>query len=126
MMRREFMAASIAAAATAAGTRPGPKPAPGDAPGPESQDQATAPTGGGRLKHSVCQWCFSGMPLEQLAGQAASMGIASIELLAPPQWEIIRAHGLVCAVGGLVPSNPIHSGFNRVENQDAIIRDLET
>jgi hydroxypyruvate isomerase len=121
MNRRDFLASSAVIAGAAACT-----PA-ANAMQPATDPATTASAGKtGRLKHSVCQWCFGGMPLEELCKNAASMGIASVELVGPNEWPTLKKHGLTCAVGGLVPSNPIHSGFNRVANHDAIIKDLET
>jgi len=79
----------------------------------------------GRLKQSVCRWCYGNVPLEELCKAAAEMGLTSVELLNPDEWPVTRRHGLACAVANSVKSNPIHSGFNRVENHDAIVRQLE-
>ena len=37
----------------------------------------------GRIKQSVCPWCFDPMPLETLCRHAAEMGIQSVELVEP-------------------------------------------
>ncbi|MEK6700744.1 MAG: TIM barrel protein [Planctomycetota bacterium] len=79
----------------------------------------------GNIKQSVCRWCFGGMKLDELARNAAQIGLKSVELLNPDEWPVVKAHGLTCAVANSVKSNPIHSGFNRVENHDAIIKELE-
>ncbi|CAG0949224.1 hydroxypyruvate isomerase [Phycisphaerales bacterium] len=79
----------------------------------------------GRLKHSVCRWCYGKMPLEDLCRNAAAMGLHSVELLGPDEWPVAKAQGLTCAVATNVKSNPIPRGFNRLENHDAIVRDLE-
>lgn len=79
----------------------------------------------GRINHSVCRWCYSGMPLEELAKNAASMGLKSVELLNPDEWAVVKKHGLTCAVANSVKSNPIPKGFNRLEHHDAIIKELE-
>lgn len=79
----------------------------------------------GRLKHSVCRWCYSKVPMEELCARAASLGMHSVELLGPEEWSVARAHGLTCAVATNVPSNPIPRGFNRIEHHDAILRELE-
>ena len=79
----------------------------------------------GRLKQSVCRWCFGSTPLDQLCKAAAEMGLKSVELLKPDEWAVARQHGLTCAVAFTVDSNPIPKGFNRVENHDAIIKELE-
>jgi len=125
--RRDFIASSAALAAGSAlptlavGHQP---PAP---PVPSSPD--TTPSLPGKLKgninHSVCAWCYGGMPLEKLCEQAASIGMKSVELLGEDQWATAKKHGLTCAVAGQVRTNPIHRGWNRVEHHDSILADLE-
>ena len=75
----------------------------------------------GRIKHSVCLWCYDGyrkrqkMNLDQFAAACAKMGLKSIELTAPDQWPTLKKHGLICA---MTPSHGIPKGLNRVENHD--------
>lgn len=52
----------------------------------------------GNINHSVCQWCFSYMPLEELVLAAKKMGITSIDLLKPEEWSVAIKHGLTCAM----------------------------
>ena len=79
----------------------------------------------GRINHSVCKWCYN-MPLEKLAQHAASIGIKSIELVAPGEWPILKKHGLICA---MTSSHGIGRGLNRKENHkgclDAIRRGID-
>jgi hydroxypyruvate isomerase len=67
----------------------------------------------GRIKQSVCQWCFQPMDLDTLARNAAAMGIRSVELVPPDQWPILKKHGLVCA---MTSSHSFVDGWNRKEN----------
>jgi len=67
----------------------------------------------GRIKQSVCQWCFEPMDLDTLARNAAAMGIRSVELVATEQWPILKKHGLVCAIAN---SHGFVEGWNRKEN----------
>jgi hydroxypyruvate isomerase len=67
----------------------------------------------GRIKQSVCAWCFKPMDLETLAKNAAAMGLKSIELVPPKDWGILKKHGLVCA---LTSSHGFVNGWNRTEN----------
>ena len=110
MNRRHFFAAAAAAGVTV--TTPG---------------LASSPTRPikGNLKQSICRWCFGGTKLEDLAKAAKGMGYQSIELLDPSDWPVVAAAGLSCAVANAVKSNPIHQGLNRLENHDAIVKDLE-
>jgi len=61
-----------------------------------------APTDSGVLKgninHSVCQWCYNSMALEDLIKAAKGMGIKSVELLNSEQWPLALKHGLTCAM----------------------------
>ncbi len=86
--------------------------------------QTPPPARNGRLKQSVCRWCFGNIPLEDLCKAAKEMGLSSVELLGPDEWATAAAHGLTCAVAANVPANPIGKGFNRPENHDAIIAQL--
>ena len=75
----------------------------------------------GRIKQSVCLWCYSGfmkkaqMELDAFAAASAAMGLKSIELVGPDQWPALKKHGLICA---MTPSHSIPKGLNRLENHD--------
>ncbi len=68
--------------------------------GHAAQERVEKRTGNlqGRIKQSVCPWCFDPMPLETLCRHAATMGIQSVELVEPKDWPILKKHGLVCAL----------------------------
>jgi hydroxypyruvate isomerase len=67
----------------------------------------------GRLKQSVCPWCFEPMDLETLARNAAAMGIKSVELVPPEKWPILKKHGLICALSN---SHGFVDGWSHKEN----------
>jgi hydroxypyruvate isomerase len=48
----------------------------------------------GNVNHSVCRWCFSGIPLDQLCAAAKEMGLKGIDLVGPADWPVLKAHGL--------------------------------
>ncbi len=52
----------------------------------------------GRIKQSVCRWCYSKMTVDELCQKAKEMGIASVELLGENEWDIPRKYGLICAM----------------------------
>ncbi len=83
----------------------------GDAVAAEAPVRPATPKG--RIKQSVCQWCFQPMDLETLARNAAAMGIRSVELIPPDQWPVLEKHGLICA---LASSHGFVEGWNRKEN----------
>ena len=116
MQRREFLAVSAAAAAVSASGARGTQP---------DASKPVAAAHKGRLKQSACRWCYGGMTLDELCAAGAGMGLKSVELLHPDEWETTKKHGLACAVANSVKSNPIPKGLNRVENHDAIVKELE-
>ena len=67
----------------------------------------------GRIKQSVCRWCYARTPLEELAAAAKTLGLRSVELLDPKDFETVKKHGLTCA---LVNSHGIVKGLNDPEN----------
>ncbi len=78
----------------------------------------------GRINHSACRWCYSTIPFEELAVASKNMGIASVELTGPSEWEILKKHGLTSAIGwpekwpdGLGLTNC----FNTVKNHDILV-----
>jgi len=80
----------------------------------------TSPTARkGRIQQSVCQWCYSKIPVERLAEAAAKMGLKGVDLLQPDQYELPRPFGLLCTMG-YAGGGDIKSALNRVENHAAI------
>jgi len=74
----------------------------------------------GRIKQSVCQWCYNGhirrhKGLDPFAAACAKLGLLSIELVSPKHWPTLKKHGLICAMSN---SHGIAKGLNRVENHD--------
>ena len=78
-----------------------------------------------RIHQSVCQWCYSKMPVEQLAEYAAKIGMKGIDLLKPDQYELPRRYGLICTMG-YGGGGDIGNALNRVENHAAIEQAFRT
>src|SRR5687768_7647070 len=62
----------------------------------QTQDKAVKR---GRLRQSVCRWCYAKIPLDELCRNVAAMGLAAIDLLQPEEWEVAAKHGLICSTG---------------------------
>ncbi len=77
---------------------------------------------GGRIRHSACQWCYAGMPLEELAVGAREIGLESIELIGPEQFKVVKEFGLTCAITW--GTGPIEDCLNRRSNHDRCEREL--
>ena len=73
----------------------------------------------GRIRQSVCQWCYRQMSIDQLAQSAASIGLQGVDLLQPDDYEVPRRYGLVCTMG-YAGGGEISKALNRTENHAAI------
>jgi len=69
----------------------------------------------GRIRQSVCRWCYRGISLDELAAFSAKIGIKGIDLIPPKDWPILKKHGLECS---MTPSHGIRKGLNRIENHE--------
>jgi hydroxypyruvate isomerase len=76
----------------------------------------------GRINHSVCAWCYNGIPLEELCKTSKEIGIQSIDLLSPNDFATAKKYDLTCA---MVASNSkdwgITRGWNRLEHHDKLV-----
>jgi hydroxypyruvate isomerase len=79
---------------------------------------ASGAPGAGRLKQSVCRWCYQSMPLDVLARNVAAMGFKSVELLSESEWATLKPFGLTCALSNGPSTIPI--GFNRPDQHDRL------
>ncbi len=87
----------------------------------------------GRVNHSVCKWCYPKVSLKDLCVAGKDIGLTSIDLLQPADMEVLKPHGLTCAM----VSNPTIEGpdgkalggitraWNRVEHHDKLVEAYE-
>ncbi len=77
----------------------------------------------GRLKQSVCRWCYGGISLDQLCVAVKQMGLVSIDLLSENEWATAAKYGLTCAM----PNGPgnISDGWNEPKNHDRLVKESE-
>jgi hydroxypyruvate isomerase len=79
----------------------------------------------GNINHSVCQWCYSSIPLEELVKAAKGMGISSIDLLNSEQWPVAIKHGLTCAMG-YAATIGLNRGFNDPSLHEQLLKEFTT
>ena len=49
----------------------------------------------GKIKQSVCQWCYSDMPLDKLAEESKKIGLVGIDLIGKEGWETLKNYDLI-------------------------------
>jgi len=97
------------------------KPAAGATPAAEPPREG-APLKG-RIKQSVCKWCFSKIPLDELCQAIQKMGLKGVDLLNPNDFPTLKKYGMVCT---MVNSHDIGKGFNHKENWDDCIKKVRS
>lgn len=78
----------------------------------------------GNINHSVCRWCYSKIPLEELCQAAKGMGIKSIELVGPEEWPVLKKYGLTSALPQGAGKG-INDGFNDPKFHDELVASYE-
>jgi hydroxypyruvate isomerase len=77
----------------------------------------------GRINHSACRWCYQAIPFEDLCKSAKEIGMQSLELTGPAEWEILKKYDLTSAMGwGEYPKGMgLPNFFNKVQNHDQLV-----
>lgn len=78
----------------------------------------------GNIRHSVSKWCFGDIPLDEFCKICKRIGIESVELLDPEEWQTVFNNGLTVAMAqgaGL----GIDRGFNQPELHDELVASYE-
>jgi hydroxypyruvate isomerase len=71
----------------------------------------------GRIKQSIVFWCFNTAgekwDVETTCRVARELGCPSVELLGPENWDVLKKHGIACAIApNGMPGMPFVKGFN--------------
>ncbi len=97
------------------------------------REQSWAAENAGKVRHSVCKWCYKDIPLETLCEAAKEIGLESVELLDPPDFPVLKKHGLHCAMVSFPTAEGadgkkiggIPHAFNRLEHHDLLVQVYE-
>ena len=73
----------------------------------------------GRIRQSVCRWCYPKMSVDELSKFGAEIGLQGIDLLQPEEYEVPTRYGLICPMGYAGMGN-IPTGLNRLTNHDML------
>ncbi len=46
------------------------------------------------INHSVCYWCYGGIPLEDFLKSLNDLGIQSIDLIGPKDWPLLKKYNI--------------------------------
>jgi hydroxypyruvate isomerase len=75
------------------------------------------------INHSVCQWTYNFISLEELCKVVKDIGFGAIDLVGPKDWPLLQKYGLyssMCYNGG---KTTIPDGFNDKKNHEQLVKD---
>lgn len=78
----------------------------------------------GNINHSVCQWCYNYLPLEDLCKLVKSIGFNAIDLIAPKDWPMLQKYGIfssMCYTNGDIS---LTKGLNNKNYSEKIVGQL--
>lgn len=81
------------------------------------------------VNHSVCKWCYGGVSLEDLCVAGKDFGLQSVELLQPSDMEVLKKHGMTCAIATNAKAKAsdgnevggISKAWNRLEYHEPLV-----
>lgn len=79
----------------------------------------------GNINHSVCQWTYSFLSVEELCKVVKKIGFNAIDLMGPKDWPMLQQHGIyssMCYHGG---KGSLTEGFNDKKFHAQLIKDYE-
>ena len=77
----------------------------------------------GNINHSVCQWTYSFMPLEELCKTVKEIGFSAIDLIGPKDWPMLQKYGIYSSMCYTAGENSLTKGFNDPSQHDRLIKD---
>ena len=81
----------------------------------------------GNINHSVCQWTYGFLSVEELCKVANDIGIPAIDLMGPKDWTTLQKYNLYSSMCYVAAGSSLTSGWNDKNNHAKLTQDyLET
>lgn len=78
----------------------------------------------GNINHSVCQWTYGFLSLDELCKVAKETGITAIDLIGPKDWPTLQKYGLYSSMCYTSGENSLTKGFNDPTQHERLIKDF--
>jgi len=78
----------------------------------------------GNINHSVCQWTYNFISIDELCQVVKKIGFTAIDLVAPKDWPILQKNGIyssMCYIAGKVS---LTEGWNNKDFHAGLIKDF--
>lgn len=77
----------------------------------------------GNINHSVSQWTFSYLSLEELCKAVKEIGFSAIDLTGPKEWPTMQKYGIYSSMCYTLGDNSLYKGLNNPEYHDKLIKE---
>jgi hydroxypyruvate isomerase len=78
----------------------------------------------GNINHSVCQWTYNFIPLEELCVEVKKLGLKAIDLIAPKDWPTLQKYDLYCSMCYTAGKISLTEGWNNKTFHPGLIKDF--
>jgi len=78
----------------------------------------------GNINHSVCQWTYNFISIEELCKEVKKIGFSAIDLVAPKDWPILQKNGIFSSMCYSAGKISLTEGWNHKEFHEALIKDF--
>ncbi len=75
------------------------------------------------INHSVCQWTYNFISLEELCKVVKEIGFAAIDLVGPKDWPMLQKYGIYSSMCYTSGRSSLTDGFNDKKNHDQLVKD---
>ena len=79
----------------------------------------------GNINHSVCQWTYGFLSVEELCKVAKDIGLVAIDLMGPKDWPTLQKYGLYSSMCYVTAGSSLTEGWNNKANHAKLIKDYE-
>lgn len=78
----------------------------------------------GNINHSVCQWSYGFLSLDELCLLVKKLGFGAIDLLGPKDWPTLQRHGINCSMCYTAGKISLTDGWNNKSFHPGLIQDF--
>lgn len=78
----------------------------------------------GNINHSVSQWTYNYLSLDELCRAVKKIGFDAIDLTGPKEWPTMQKHGIYSSMCYTAGDNNLNHGFANIENHEHLIKEF--
>lgn len=73
------------------------------------------------INHSVCRWCYEGIPFEDFLKELNTIGVKAIDLVGPEHWPLLKKYDIHCSMCWGAELG-LTEGWNDPKNHEALLK----